>query len=390
MTELTTTPRRQAPAYRDGNRYLWLIGLIPPMLVPLAWGMHAWTGSPIAWWTGPIAVYGVFALLDLVVGRDSNNPPEAAVPALEEDRWYRWITYAYVPVQFASFFIGFWLLTRDGMSLVDKFGVMVTLGMTTGIAITVAHELGHKRPDVERWLAKICLAPSCYGHFYVEHNRGHHVRVATPEDPASSRFGENLWTFMPRTVIGGFRSAYRLEAKRFRRSGKSPISLKNDVLNAQLLSVLLAVVVAVAFGPAALGWFVFQAAIGSLIMFEAVNYLEHYGLLRQRIGTRYEKVLPEHSWNNNNRISNLILFQLQRHSDHHANPTRRYQALRHFEEAPLLPTGYAGMLVLAYFPPLWRAVMDHRVVNHFDGDMTRANILPRKRSKVLARYSRAA
>jgi alkane 1-monooxygenase len=129
-----------------------------------------------------------------------------------------------------------------------------------------------------------------------------------------------------------------------------------------------------------------QAVIGFSLL-EVVNYLEHYGLLRQkREDGRYERCRPEHSWNSNNVASNVLLYHLQRHSDHHANPTRRYQALRHMDEAPQLPTGYAGMIVLAWFPPLWRRVMDRRLVEHFDGDLERANIHPRKRRKVLARY----
>ena len=129
-----------------------------------------------------------------------------------------------------------------------------------------------------------------------------------------------------------------------------------------------------------------QAVIGFSLL-EVVNYLEHYGLLRgKREDGRYERCLPEHSWNSNNVASNVLLYHLQRHCDHHANPTRRYQALRHVDEAPQLPTGYAGMIVLAWFPPLWRRVMDPRLLDHFEGDVTRANIQPRKRERVLARY----
>jgi alkane 1-monooxygenase len=392
MTAQTSSerPRRvlgDRPGWKDGNRYLWLLGVIIPTMVFGAWGLHTWTGSPVAWWLGPFVVYGLFGLLDLVIGGDPNNAPEEMVPFLEEDRWYRWVTYLYLPVQYACLFGSFWMLTHLDLGPGEKLGLMVTQGMITGISITVAHELGHKRPSVERWLARICLAPTAYGHFYVEHNRGHHVRVSTPEDPASSRLGENLWAFMPRTVVGGIRSAWNLEATRLRRRGRRVLSWRNDVLNAWLMSVVLAVVIGVVFGPTAVAWFLFQAAFGSLIMFEAVNYLEHYGLNRQKLPSgRYEQVRPEHSWNNNNRVTNLMLFHLQRHSDHHANPTRRYQALRDFPDAPTLPTGYAGMLVLAYFPPLWRAVMDHRVIEHYDGDVTRANILPRRRAHVLAKY----
>ncbi len=122
-------------------------------------------------------------------------------------------------------------------------------------------------------------------------------------------------------------------------------------------------------------------------LLEVVNYLEHYGLLRQRRDDgRYERTAPEHSWNSNSVASNVLLYHLQRHSDHHANPIRRYQALRHFDEAPQLPTGYAGMIVTAVLPPLWRRIMDHRVLAHYQGDLARVNISPRARARILARY----
>jgi alkane 1-monooxygenase len=122
-------------------------------------------------------------------------------------------------------------------------------------------------------------------------------------------------------------------------------------------------------------------------LLEVVNYLEHYGLARQkRPDGRYERTGPEHSWNSNNVASNVLLYHLQRHSDHHANPTRRFQALRHFDQAPQLPTGYAGMILLALIPPLWRRVMDERLLGYYGGDVTRANIEPRARRRVLARH----
>jgi alkane 1-monooxygenase len=123
-------------------------------------------------------------------------------------------------------------------------------------------------------------------------------------------------------------------------------------------------------------------------LLEVVNYLEHYGLLRQKLANgRYERCMPRHSWNSNHVASNVFLYNLERHSDHHANPTRRYQMLRHFEEAPQLPSGYGLMLGIAYIPPLWRKVMDKRVLAMYDGDVTKANIQPTKREKVLAKYA---
>ena len=223
----------------------------------------------------------------------------------------------------------------------------MTIGVTAGIGINTAHELGHKKESVERWLSKIVLAQSAYGHFYLEHNRGHHVRVSTPEDPATSRFGETLYGFWPRSVGGGLKSAWHLEKTRFERLGTTHWSIKNDVLNAWLMSVVLFGVALAVFGIGIAPYLVIQAFIGFSLL-EAINYLEHYGLLRQKTASgRYERCTPAHSWNSDRICTNVFLYHLQRHSDHHANPTRRYQALRSMEEAPQLPSGYASMIMLA-------------------------------------------
>jgi alkane 1-monooxygenase len=276
------------------------------------------------------------------------------------------------------------------MSVADKTGLAITVGIVAGFGINTAHELGHKKDQLERWLSKIALAQSAYGHFFIEHNRGHHVRVATPEDPASSRFGETFWGFLPRSVAGSLKSGWSLEKARLVRLGKGPWSLRNDVVNAWLMTVVLFAALAVAFGPSVLPYLLIQAVFGFSLL-EAVNYLEHYGLMRQKEPKgRYERAAPRHSWNSNNVCTNVFLYHLQRHSDHHANPTRRYQALRHFEQAPQLPAGYASMIVCACFPPVWRRVMDKRVLAHYSGDVTLANINPRNRDRVLVRYGSAA
>ena len=379
----------QRPDWRDGKRYLWLLGAVVPAFLFAGWGLVNVTGSRVFWWMGPIFVYMVIPLLDTFFGDDPSNPPEEIVAWLEQDKYYRFVTYAFMPVQYVAFFTGFWLMTRHGgLAVVDRLGIAFTLGSLNGIAINTAHELGHKKEHLERWFARVALAPSGYGHFFIEHNRGHHVRVATPEDPASSRLGESFWAFWPRTVSGSLRNSWRLERTRLRRMDKRVFSPRNDVLNAWAMTVVLWAVVLVVFGVGVLPYLLIQAVFAFSLL-EAVNYLEHYGLVRSQLPNgRWERVNPRHSWNNNHVVTNLFLYQLQRHSDHHANPTRRYQALRHFEESPQLPSGYATMIVLCYFTPLWRRVMDKRVLAHYEGDVTRANIHPARRAKVLARYGR--
>ncbi|MEO9137640.1 MAG: alkane 1-monooxygenase [Jatrophihabitans sp.] len=381
----------ERPQWRDRKRYLWLLGAVVPLFLFIGWGLVNLTGLGVFWWTGPIALYIAIPLLDVVIGDDRSNAPEEVVAWLDQDRYYRWITYLYLPLQFASFFAGFWLMTRHGgMAVVDRIGIMATLGTINGVAINTAHELGHKKEHLERWLSRIALAPCGYGHFFIEHNRGHHVRVATEEDPASSRFGESFWAFWPRSVFGGLRNGWKLEKTRMRRMDKGPWTMRNDVLNAWAMTVVLWGAAIALFGFGITPYLLGQAVLGFSLL-EAVNFLEHYGLLRQKTEKgRYERVTPRHSWNNNHVTTNLFLYHLQRHSDHHANPTRRYQSLRHFEESPQLPAGYAAMILLAYIPPLWRKVMDKRVVAHYSGDMTLANIQPSKRDKVLATHPPAA
>jgi alkane 1-monooxygenase len=366
-----------AAEWRDPKRYAWLFGLLVPVLPFGAWIFARWTGLGVFWFLGPIVVFVVIPLLDLAFGPDAKNPPEAIIAALEEDRYYRWCTFAYLPLQYGGLVLACWEWSRGGLPIVDKIGLALTVGCVGGIAINTAHELGHKREGFERWLSKIALAQSSYGHFYVEHNRGHHVRVATPEDPASARFGETFYGFWPRSVGGSFVSSCEIERARLRLMKRSFWTWKNDVLSAWAMTLVLFVALIAAFGWTIAPYVALQAVIGFSLL-EVVNYLEHYGLQRQwtpHAGKdgRYERCLPSHSWNSNHTVSNVFLYHLQRHSDHHANPVRRYQALRSFEGAPELPSGYATMILVALVPPLWRAVMDPRVRAHYGGDMSLAN-----------------
>lgn len=389
--------------WRDKKRHLWLLGLIPPTAVFLAAAFVAafnaigWdVVSPVWWWIGPILVYVLLPILDVFFGPDGENPPEELMEQLENDKYYRYCTYVYIPFQIASLIFACYLWTASdlswlgidgGLGLISKIGLAFSIGAMGGIGINTAHELGHKKDSLERWLSKITLAQTFYGHFYIEHNRGHHVRVATPEDPASSRFGESFWTFLPRSVFGSLRSAWELEAKRMNRLERPVWHISNDVLNAWLMSVVLWAALAGIFGWQVLPFLLLQAVYGFSLL-ETVNYLEHYGLRRQTTAAgRYERCTPRHSWNSDHICTNIFLYHLQRHSDHHANPTRRYQTLRSFDDAPNLPSGYASMITLAYFPPIWRRVMDHRVVEHYEGDISLANLHPRKADRIIAKYA---
>jgi alkane 1-monooxygenase len=201
-------------------------------------------------------------------------------------------------------------------------------------------------------------------HFFIEHNRGHHKNVSTDEDPASSRYGESIYAFFPRTISDSWRSAWKIETDRLKKAHIPFWSLQNEMLMYQLIQLAFLGFIAAVWGWKVMLYFMAAAFIGILLL-ETVNYIEHYGLRRKKIdGAYYDKVLPIHSWNSDHPIGRIMLFELSRHSDHHYLPSRKYQVLRHFDKSPQMPTGYPGMMVLSYFPPLWFKVM-HRQIQKY-------------------------
>ncbi len=305
-----------------------------------------------------LVVFGILPALDLVMGQDTRNPDERTVEALTERKAFRYITWAWVPLQVALLVFAL-LRARHSLPAEEWLGLAVSTGVTTGgVGIVVAHELGHRRGAFERFLSEALLVMVGYGHWRIEHVYGHHANVATPQDPATARLGQSFYGFWPQTVGGTFRHAWAIETVRLTRSGSPNAPWRNRVLHLLAIEVALALVILVLLGASAFALFLAQAFV-AISLLEAVNYIEHYGLARKvRPDGRYERVTPVHSWNCSERLTNWFLINLQRHSDHHAAPTRRYQALRHFGVSPQLPTGYAGMVLLALAPPIWFRVMD--------------------------------
>ncbi|RZU45128.1 alkane 1-monooxygenase [Fluviicoccus keumensis] len=389
---LNAASNATAKQWRDGKRYLWMLSPAVPVIGTAALAAYAIAPKKLRAlaWTGPALIHAIIPAIDRLVGADKTNPPESAVKDLENDKYYHRVVLSFLPTQYACTLLGTWLATRKNVPLADRLGIAATVGVINGIAINTAHELGHKHDRTSRLLAMAALAPTGYTHFAVEHNFGHHKRAATPEDPASSRLGESFWKFLPRTVIGGYKSAVQIEKERLARKGKGFWSLDNELLQGWAMSAGLLGASTALFGPRAIPFLVAQGAYGASLL-EVINYVEHYGLKREKLANgKYVRVSPQHSWNNNNVVTNLFLYQLQRHSDHHAHPSRSFQALRHFEDAPQLPAGYASMLLPAYIPSLWYKIMDKRVLAHYDGDITKANIDPERREEILAKYGRPA
>ncbi len=326
---------------------------------------------------------------DWLLGEDTSNPPEELVAQLEADPYYRWLPILTVPMHFVVLILVAWFAGTHDLGWPALLALALTAGLYSGIGVNTAHELGHKKTDLERWMARIVSAVPAYGHFCVEHNRGHHRFVATPADPASSRMGENIYKFACREIPGAFRRGWNAEKERLARQGKSAWHHENEILQSYALTAVLQVSLVVAFGWVMLPFLVVHNFFAWWQLTSA-NYIEHYGLLRkQNANGTFEHCQPYHSWNANHVASNVVLFHLERHSDHHAHPTRRYQTLRSFANLPSLPNGYMGMYFIAVFPALWYRVMDKRLLAlpHINGDLSLVNIDPARRASIEARYS---
>ncbi len=382
-----TLPAQEASNYRDRKRWSWLLSVVAPLVSVLGTGAHA-LGATSQWWffLPLLLVYLIVPLLDLMVGEDLSNPPEAAVPRLEADRYYRAITYATVPVLWVCFIFNCIFLATHDLPLASWIVTIISTGSVLGFGLNLSHELGHKLDWLGRKVALFNMSLGAYGHFSIEHNRGHHRHVSTAEDPASSKMGESIYRFVLREMPGAWWRAWQLEADRLQREGKSAWHQDNEILQAGAVTLALYGSLVAIYGlpmlivlPLIAFWGAFQLT--------SANYIEHYGLQRLRHADgRYEMCQPHHSWNSNHLISNLMLFHLQRHSDHHAHPGRAYQSLRDFPDLPRLPSGYFGMFFLAYIPPLWFHVMDPRVVQVTRGDTRHMNILPARREALVLRH----
>ncbi len=324
------------------------------------------------WWNY-LAIGFSFILIPIIdqqFGIDTSNPAESEINSKGEEFYYRFVTYIWTYVQVAFVVWGFYVISHGNIhTTAEWIGFVFSFSLVTGgIGITVAHELGHKKSSVERFYAKVLLMTVCYMHFYIEHNRGHHVLVATPEDPATARKNETFYSFWLRSVFDGYSHAWKLENDSMRRKGNSVFHMENSMIWFILLPIIFcsAFTALFSYSSGRILWeipiFFFVQSILAFTLLELVNYVEHYGIQRKETTPgRYERVNPTHSWNASHLISNFFLFQLQRHSDHHANAIKRYQILNHYDESPQLPFGYPTMIIIAALPPLWFRLMNKRL-----------------------------
>ncbi len=330
-------------------------------LIPLAW-VAAFNGG---WTLGllPLVTWFLFSLLDQAIGLNLEN---ADLEATEDDMfWYRLVTLVWAPLQFITVFGLIWYAPRaDHLSSWELFFLFFGVGVLTGtVGINYSHEMMHQKNRLERWWADILLAMVLYSHFRSEHLLVHHRYVATPRDPVTARYNEGFHRFYPRVLWQCYRSGFKAEAQMLARKNLPWTDRSNPFWRYWALQggfVLLAILLG---GWVGLGLFLVQAGV-AIWQLELVNYIEHYGLTRKHLGEgKYEHVQPKHSWNAAHKASNWMLINLQRHSDHHYKPDRRFPVLQNYgsDEAPQLPFGYPVMTMLAMVPPLWRRYMNPQV-----------------------------
>lgn len=341
------------------------------LVIPASYYLAKSSAIPDFWAFFPfLFLFVVIPIFDVLLGVDTVNEDPEDEKRLVDSKIYRILTLLVLPIQIAVIGFGAWVFVNfEGFSLFGQVFWIINVGLVGGVlAINVGHELIHKDPKIENWTGGLLYSLVSYTGFKVEHVRGHHVNVSTPADASSSRYNQSLYHFLPRAYWHNYNNAWKLEAKRLERKGKSAFSMSNELIWWNVITLGWASLCFLAFGWMGVLFFFAQSFVAFTTL-EIINYVEHYGLHRRLLENgRYERTTPAHSWNCSYFLSNVLLFQLQRHSDHHAYPKRRYQVLRHYDDSPQLPAGYPVMFLLAFFPPLWKKVMNPRVEKYYQNE----------------------
>lgn len=309
-----------------------------------------------------IEAFVIIPFIELFLVASEKNLSEAQEEMIKNDWIYDLLLYLCLPTLYFLLWTFLGSMSQPNLTIFDKVGRVFSMGLLCGsFGINIGHELGHRNKNYEQLFAKLLLLTSLYMHFFIEHNRGHHKKVSTKEDPSSARYGEDIFSFWFRSITTGYISSWNLEFKRLKRADLSIFSFSNQMLQFQFIQLAFVVFIYYLFGFQVLIYFFISAFIGVLTL-ETVNYIEHYGLERKvNDKGNYERIKPYHSWNSNHPIGRIMLFELSRHSDHHYNSSRKYQILKHHENTPQMPTGYPGMMILATLPPLWFFIMNKRI-----------------------------
>ena len=369
-----TTAAGETITYRDGKRHLWMLSFVPPLVPLLSYWLYLKTQNPVVTLIPFVFIFGLIPLLDVLIGEDMHNPPAEVVAAMEADPYYLRLARFSVVFPWVNYVALIAFCGTQDLPWWSYVALLLGVGTIDGGALLVGHELGHKPDRLNSFFGLLANNAVGYAHFRIEHNRGHHTWVATPEDPASARFGESIYVFASRELPGALKRGWRNEAERLTKRGERVWSFNNEILQGFALTLVVAAALITLFGWKVAPFIVAHHFLGWYALTQA-NYVEHYGLLREKLPNgRYQPVEPRHSWNTNHIVSNLMTLHLQRHSDHHANPMRPYQSLRDFDDIPRLPNGYTGMFGLAAIPPLWFRVMDPKTLAWAGGDISKLNM----------------
>ncbi len=343
------------------NMRIRVLKYLSPLIIYIgAWHSFSVSGwqiwLPLAW------AWVIIPVTELFLKPDPANMSATEEELAKNDKIYDLLLYLIVILQYLLVIKFLLVMKADEMTLADTVGRIWVMGLLCGtFGINVGHELGHRANKFEQWMAKALLLTSLYMHFFTEHNKGHHKRVATRDDPSSARMGEIIYLFYFRTIIFSYLGAWKIANEEMKRKNKPVFSLQNEMLQFHIIQLAFIATIFFFFGWLVTAYYLAAAFIGILLL-ETVNYIEHYGLQRKQTDEgKYERAMPVHSWNSDHILGRLMLFELSRHSDHHYMASRKYQLLRHHEESPQMPTGYPGMMILSLFPPAWFYVMNRRI-----------------------------
>ena len=287
-------------------------------------------------------------LLEIIVKKSDEKYTDEEKKNRNLDPFFDLLLYLNIPIVFGIFFFSLEKLAVSS-SVYDIIGIILSASIVMATnGINVGHELGHRKSLIARTCSKLLYLPCQYMHFYIEHNFGHHINVATPEDPATARYKQTVYSFWITSVIRTYVSAWEIQLKLLKVSKRSFFSIKNDMMFYLIFQFLFLVMSVVSF-----------------LFLETINYVEHYGLLRKKEPSgRYERVKPHHSWNSNHTIGRIVLYELTRHSDHHFKSSKKYQVLESLDECPHLPHGYPTSILISLIPPLWFSIMNPLVRTH--------------------------
>lgn len=310
----------------------------------------------------PVYAFVFLPVLEIIFPIDEKNLETEEVENKLKNKLFDWLLYLNFPIVFSLLFLSLKAVTTQVLQTYELVGLVVSLGIVLAInGINVAHELGHRQSTNERFLGKALLLPSLYMHFYIEHNFGHHLHAATPEDPATARYNQSVYSFWFTSTIGQYFKSWTIQKKLLNNNNKSFFSIKNDMFWYTIIQITYLVLIYLLFSKTG---FIFALASGvtGFILLETVNYIEHYGLLRLKTKSgRYERVKNIHSWNSNHVIGRIVLYELTRHSDHHYKSNKKYQVLDCHKESPQMPYGYPTSILISFFPPLWFKIMNKHV-----------------------------